>query len=1293
MRLKKFAKNLAVILIAAIVISCILTPQTTAYADDLTSTLDFITSVILSDRAGNPFGPGDNVAKDAELRLTYEFAIPNTADVFDGDTFSLPIPSEIALSPGPSFDLVDSRNGGTIAVVSYVAGGLLLTFTDHAQNYSDITGNFYMELAFDESQIGNNEPYDIDFEVGGSTGTYTVQIDFDQPPPPETTVAKSGSYDPATKEITWTVVVNQEAVEVLDGVLTDSIPAGLTFVPGSVRINGSAADPADYSFSDPTLTYTFPTSFSNQQTVEFRTAVEESEFIFADSHGATVTESNSASLSHNGTTTASNSADVDIDINFIEKTGTYNGVRKQIDWTITINQIGITIPDAVVSDSLPAGLTLDTGSVEIDGSSVAVPSASVAYSDPDITFTLGAIAEEHTISFSTDVDPALYEQNGSAQYTNAAVLTGTNVPGNASDSNDGPVGVSSSVISKSGAGYDAENAEITWRITVNANTISIINPVVTDMIPLGQEYVLGSAVISGGSLSYSEGFSFDATDPDASHTGTLTYTFGTMSPSFTAGATIDQAYTIEFRTTVTDPNVYAANRTNVSYSNAATITGDNIPQSSNTGTQPVTSEVIDKSNQGYDYATREISWQIQVNQNEMDLDNVVISDTIEAGQEYVSGSFQITSVSGTQTGVFSNVAPTWTYTFDGPIAEEYIITFKTLVTDISVFETNGTKSFSNSAEITTNLVPTGVINTDSQPVNNTVIGKTGDYTTGNTFIDWTITINTNDIPLSNGIITDQLQEGLALDTSSVKLYHATVNPGDGSLVQGAEILGLTSDNVSYDIDTRLFEFAIPSPVSGGYILTFSTDVTDKSQSPFVNTASFNGSGQPNTGEEAPINVAWAGSGSSGTGDVGSMEVIKVDAEDNSILLQGAVFELEDKYGNIVKRVTSDASGSALFDRLRFDVNYIVHEVTAPTGYTLSSEDYLFQIDSALSNKNLTYQYENDRIYGIIEFSKLDEDSNPLQGAIFTLYNSDSNPIATATSDAAGLVQFTSVQYGIYTIRETSAPEGYLLSSDVLTAVITTYGETVTPNQSSVTNNHIRGNVQVLKTEEDGTTALQGATLSLFSPSDTSFSTPLYTQVSDASGIVLFEDVIYGDYVVKETAAPAGFSVSDNTIDVSVSLQGVTVDAGVYINEVTVATIEVLKRNTRYEPLAGATFTLYNSSSEAIGTATSGADGIARFNNIPYGNYTVKETNPPYMYLISYDVMVADITTESTVRVISTNERSSYYPWPDSSPNTGDGIEGFVLVFLMGFMVLIWMPYIDNRIKNRIASVNQSRRQG
>lgn len=275
-----------------------------------------------------------------------------------------------------------------------------------------------------------------------------------------------------------------------------------------------------------------------------------------------------------------------------------------------------------------------------------------------------------------------------------------------------------------------------------------------------------------------------------------------------------------------------------------------------------------------------------------------------------------------------------------------------------------------------------------------------------------------------------MQEGLTLDTASVRLFHQSID-ASGNLIVGTEI-ELTGANVQYDLATRMFTFHLPTPASGGYQITpFRTNVTDKTKSPFTNQASFNGTGTLNQGSSDSIPVSWSGSGSTGGGEVGSITVHKVDAENHAQMLEGAQFDLIDRYGNVVQQATSAADGSALFEMLRFDVPYTVRETAAPTGYNISRTEYTFTIADSDDVKDISYLYENARIHGEIRFSKLGADGS-LAGAEFTLYDEGGHSVATTLSTQSGGVLFEHVPYGDYTIWETNPPEGYLPTSIVLT---------------------------------------------------------------------------------------------------------------------------------------------------------------------------------------------------------------------------------------------------------------------
>ncbi|MFD3445640.1 isopeptide-forming domain-containing fimbrial protein [Microbacteriaceae bacterium 4G12] len=67
--------------------------------------------------------------------------------------------------------------------------------------------------------------------------------------------------------------------------------------------------------------------------------------------------------------------------------------------------------------------------------------------------------------------------------------------------------------------------------------------------------------------------------------------------------------------------------------------------------------------------------------------------------------------------------------------------------------------------------------------------------------------------------------------------------------------------------------------------------------------------------------------------IGQIEIEKVDASDSNIKLKNAVFQILDKDGKEVGKVTTDANGKATLDQLSFG-KYTIKEVQAPNGYML-----------------------------------------------------------------------------------------------------------------------------------------------------------------------------------------------------------------------------------------------------------------------------------------------------------------------------------------------------------------------
>lgn len=271
-------------------------------------------------------------------------------------------------------------------------------------------------------------------------------------------------------------------------------------------------------------------------------------------------------------------------------------------------------------------------------------------------------------------------------------------------------------------------------------------------------------------------------------------------------------------------------------------------------------------------------------------------------------------------------------------------------------------------------------------------------------------------------------------------------------------------------------------------------------------------------------------------------------------------------------------------------------------------------------------------YGSLVFQKRNAtDSAPLAGAVFTIY-SNGTVIATATSGANGSVEFASLPYGTYTLVETASPSGYEPNSTVYSVVISQNGSTIdglpassyqvlnAPTQTAgslrFTKNNIYGDL------------MPGVGFTLYEDG-----TAISTVYSQALGIVDFGPLAFGTYTLRETVPPIDYEPNLNIYNVIVSSDGTTIngqpDDGFVITNVPSGpspgdfVLSFSKYNSSYDPVSGATFTLYDNGT-AIASATSGIDGTVNFGTLGPGTYTMVETASPPGY--------APNSTVYTVRV-------------------------------------------------------------
>ena len=293
-------------------------------------------------------------------------------------------------------------------------------------------------------------------------------------------------------------------------------------------------------------------------------------------------------------------------------------------------------------------------------------------------------------------------------------------------------------------------------------------------------------------------------------------------------------------------------------------------------------------------------------------------------------------------------------------------------------------------------------------------------------------------------------------------------------------------------------------------------------------------------------------------------------------LKGAVFEIyaaEDittldgtvRYdqGSLVDTITTDDDGVAKSKELYLG-KYTVIEKTAPNGYVHNAAKYDAELTYAGQNVSVTstdISVYNERQKVAVSLKKeMDEDktfnlgkNNEISFVQFGIYanedikssNGDVIPkdalITFANCDKNGSIVFDCdlpVGFKWY-VKEIATDEHYILSNKKYEFDTEYQGQNVkvidieVNNDKAIENNLIYGSVKGLKIDRETQEVIKGATFGLFKSDTTELTeeNAILTAVTDESGIFAFNNVPFGEYLIKELKPADGYLDNEDVFTV------------------------------------------------------------------------------------------------------------------------------------------------------------------
>lgn len=1104
---------------------------------------------------------------DDQVAVIFTWALKDDTHNYDnGSTFTFRLPDKFKLGSEISGNL----DGDVGQYVINPDGEVTFTFNENIKGQK-LEGNFYVWLSFDKGNMdeGLNQPFDF-----SSVGQGIIDVNFANTAKDAfTKTGAANNYNFNSDEITWTVDFNQSESTIKDAIFSDNLPKDLILEddieirPLQVQIDGSVI-PGDVIATetkfpidlgkilgdsdgniDKAYRITYKTSVVAPTTAPFTNREYKNEASLIGNNG-----------DYNKTDIGKVTVSFNEPLNKSGQDSEYDPVTQTITWKVkyNYNQQAISQDNAWIEDSFDTTKQkLVDNSVKVYEVSIDKNGKATVNKDPlaSTEYTLNGVSTgfndglklqfndadgitgAYLIEYQTQAIDRVYENT---TVTNSVYMyDGTKV--------DTEKGIKEVIFSKSKLSEDFNKKEITWKLVLNRDLKDMTDIVITDdYTDRNMKLVPESLTITGADegdfvllanesdLNYEKGFVLKLEDD----------------------VILNKEVVITYTTTF-DPKLALPESDKV-YKNTATLNWNEsgIAQKPITKSDTVTPQnyTVDNGNKigAYNAKDKTITWTVDVNYNLFDIQNAIMNDSFEGNQTFVEGSLKVYNLHLNESNNAVSVGDEISFTEDqfklnadqksfqldlGDLGgKAYRIQYKTSLNGDFPIKGN----YSNHATLSDGV--DGISRFDKTasvtPANGGIyVSKTGKQEGSSDIASWTVMINPSQSYIAAGSqLTDTLSDNQILLTDSLKLYKTDIPANNsGSISKKAELV----DPNDYDlkVDGNTFTFTFKKTINTAFILEYSSFIDAADKERISNKVDYAGQSTSVKGDDNKegfvVSLAGAGGGASTGTD--KIKITKVDDSDQP--LKEVVFQIYNASGTTLLETLKPTDENGVTETTRkYRYNdktnglpYILKEVSAPSGYVVDSE-YATGKTIEFKDPTTPFKIVNKKIREGFELTKIDSKDSTikLKDAVFELRKKNGDLVDVLMTGEDGRLAKSDLPAGDYELIEIEAPEYYKLDATPIPfTIVSNQTQIITLTQTNELGTD--GKLAVTKVNAKDQSVLEGIEFELRD----STNTVVGKKITDANGVIEFENLPYGPYTLVETKAE-GFVIEKPETLVSIT---------------------------------------------------------------------------------------------------------------------------------------------------------------